>query len=103
VRKSIDFPLVSVALRFELESDGVDAPVTAVYACVGVLGAKPRVVGKLGTVLGKKLSDPELAELVSAAVHKCKPLETVPYEAPYRRQMLKVFTRRAIEGLVEAG
>ena len=103
VRKSIDFPLVSVALRFELESEGVDARVSAAHACVGVLGAKPRVVGKLGAVVGKKLSDPELAELVSAAVHKCKPLENVPYEAPYRRQMLKVFTRRAIEGLVEAG
>ena len=30
-------------------------------------------------------------------------LENVPYEAPYRRQMLRVHTRRAIEALVEAG
>ena len=104
VRKSIDFPLVSVALRFDLESDSVHAPVTAIHVCAGVLGAKPRVVAKLDDAIGKKLSDPALARIVSEAVHKkCKPLENVPFEAPYRRQMLKVFCKRAIEGLVAAG
>jgi 4-hydroxybenzoyl-CoA reductase beta subunit len=100
VRKSIDFPLVSVALRFDLASDDVHAAVTDLCVVVGVLGAKPRVIGSLEDAIGKKLSDPALARLVGAAVHKqCKPLENVPYEAPYRRQMLEVFTRRAIAGL----
>jgi len=104
VRKSIDYPLVSVALRFDLEADDVHAPVTGVTVVVGVLGAKPRIVSKLDDALGKKLSDPAVARIVSEAVHKqCKPLENVPYEAPYRRQMLRVHTRRAIEGLVAAG
>lgn len=104
VRKSIDFPLVSVALCFDLERDDVHAPVRAATVVVGVLGAKPRVVSGLDAALGMKLSDPALARLVADAVHKqCKPLENVPYEAPYRRQMLSVFTRRAIEGLVAAG
>jgi CO/xanthine dehydrogenase FAD-binding subunit len=104
VRKSIDFPLVSVALRFDLEADDVDAPVTKVVVVAGVLGAKPRIVGKLDDAIGKPLSDPELSRIVCAAVAKqCKPLENVPYEAPYRRQMLEVFTRRAIAGLVAAG
>ncbi|MFV8753598.1 FAD binding domain-containing protein [Nannocystaceae bacterium ST9] len=104
VRKSIDFPLVSVALCFELERDEVHAPVRAATVVVGVLGAKPRVISGLEAAVGKKLSDPALARLVADAVHKqCKPLENVPYEAPYRRQMLGVYTRRAIEGLVAAG
>lgn len=104
VRRSIDFPLVSVALRFDLERDTVDAPITAVKVVVGVLNPKPRIVSKLDDALGKKLSDPAVAQLVSERVHKqCKPLENVPYEAPYRRQMLKVHTRRAIEALVAAG
>lgn len=102
VRKSIDFPLVSVALRFDLAADDVHAAVTDLSVVVGVLGAKPRVVGSLEDAIGKKLSDPALARLIGAAVHKqCKPLENVPYEAPYRRQMLEVFTRRAIAALCQ--
>ena len=104
VRKSIDFPLVSVALCFDLERDEVDAPVLDATVVVGVLGAKPRIVSGLEAAIGKKLSDPALARLVADAVHKqCKPLENVPFEAPYRRQMLAVYTRRAIEALVAVG
>jgi 4-hydroxybenzoyl-CoA reductase beta subunit len=104
VRKSIDFPLVSVALCFDLERDDVDAPVRAATVVVGVLGAKPRVISGLEASVGKTFSDPALARMIADAVHKqCKPLENVPYEAPYRRQMLSVYTRRAIEGLVAAG
>src|SRR5690606_737538 len=44
VRKSIDFPLVSVALRFDLEADSVHAAIGNLAVVVGVLGAKPRVV-----------------------------------------------------------
>jgi 4-hydroxybenzoyl-CoA reductase beta subunit len=104
VRKSIDFPLVSVALCFDLEHDDVHSPVRAATVVVGVLGAKPRVISGLEAASGKKLSDPALAKLVVGKVlEQCKPLENVPYEAPYRRQMLGVYTRRAIEGLVAEG
>lgn len=104
VRKSIDFPLVSVALRFDLEEDSVHALVREAHAVVGVLGAKPRVVTRLDPVLGKKLSDPVVAQTVAERVGKqCKPLENVPYEAAYRRRMLSVYARRAVEGLVAQG
>ncbi|MFY0535513.1 FAD binding domain-containing protein [Nannocystis pusilla] len=98
VRKSIDFPLVSVALRFDLEAD--EATVAAVKVVVGVLGSKPRTLGKLDDVVGKKLADPAVARTVAdAAYAQCKPLENVPYEAAYRRDMIRVYTRRAIEAL----
>ncbi|MCH9683470.1 MAG: FAD binding domain-containing protein [Deltaproteobacteria bacterium] len=104
VRGSIDFPLISVALRFELERDRIDAPITAAHVVAGVLGARPRRVTRLDDILGKALSDQGVASAVAERVHKqCKPLENVPYEAPYRRQMLRVHTRRAIEALVAAG
>ncbi len=104
VRRSIDFPLVSVALRFDLERDTVHAPVENLAVVVGVLGSKPRVVTRLDDAIGKKLSDPALAALVADRAHaQCKPLENVPYEAPYRRRMIAVHTRRAIESLVAAG
>lgn len=104
VRGSIDFPLVSIALCFELAEDRVGAAVEQAQVVVGVLGAKPRVVSRLDDAIGKSLSDPAFAQVVAGRVHRqCKPLDNVPYEAPYRRQMLRVHTRRAIEALVDAG
>jgi CO/xanthine dehydrogenase FAD-binding subunit len=104
VRRSIDFPLVSIALRFDLARDSVHAVVEDLAVVVGVLGAKPRVVTRLDDALGKKLSDPAFATVVSERAHaQCKPLENVPYEAPYRRRMIELHTRRAIEALVAAG
>lgn len=101
VRKSIDFPLVSVATRIDLQSDARDAAIEAMSVVVGVLGAKPRVVSKLDQWQGKSLDDPDLPQGVADLVYKqCKPLENVPFEAEYRRDMLRVYARRSIEQLV---
>lgn len=100
VRRSIDFPLVSVALRFDLDADAADAAITGARVVVGVLGAKPREVNKLEVVLGRRLSDPEVAELVAEATHaQARPLPNVPYDPAYRRAMIRVFTRRAVASL----
>lgn len=105
VRKSIDFPLISVALRFDLgsthaEGDPRHAEITDVRVVAGVLGAKPRTVTRLEDVLGKRLGDPAVARIVSESAYaQCKPLENVPFEAAYRREMLRVYTRRGIEAL----
>ena len=97
-------PLVSVAVRFDLAADSALAEVTGVSVVVGVLGSKPRVVTRLDDIVGRKLSDPTVAHTVAERAHaQCKPLENVPYEAPYRRQMIRVFTQRAIESIVSAG
>jgi 4-hydroxybenzoyl-CoA reductase subunit beta len=104
VRKSIDYPLLSVALRFDLATDSAHGEVTGVQVVCGVLGSKPRVVTRLDEVLGKKLSDAAVARIVSEATYaQCKPLENVPYEAAYRREMLRVYTRRAVEAMVAGG
>ncbi len=102
VRKSIDFPLVSVALRFDLDRDAADGTITALRVVVGVLGAKPRQVARLDAVVGRAMNDPEVATLVSETTFKqCRPLPNVPYEPAYRRQMIRVYTRRAIEALAQ--
>ncbi|MEZ4453162.1 MAG: FAD binding domain-containing protein [Nannocystaceae bacterium] len=98
VRNSIDYPLVSVALRFDLEADDPRSAITGAHVVVGVLGARPRIVGKLEGALGKALADPAVAKLVSEAAYaQCKPLPNVPYDPAYRREMIRVYTRRAIE------
>jgi len=99
VRKSIDFPLVSIAMNFELSTEGADATITAATICLGVLAAKPKVL-RTEKLLGLRLADEATAELVGELCFKQgKTLENVPYEAAYRRQMLRVFGRRAAREL----
>ncbi len=94
-RASIDFPLVSVALRFDLDDA---ARITEVRVVAGVLGSKPREIEVPDAVLGKRLTD--VASLVAdAAYTKSKPLANVPYDPQYRRHLVRVLTRRAIERL----
>lgn len=101
VRGSIDFPLVSLALRVDLDRDDDRAKITGLSVVVGVLGAKPRVLGKLDGLIGRPLADSALAgELEDAVYRQCKPLENVPYEAAYRRKMLRVVSRRALRSVV---
>ncbi|WP_428265556.1 FAD binding domain-containing protein [Haliangium sp.] len=101
VRHSIDFPLVSVALRFDLDGPGPDAVIQTAKACVGVLNARPRLVKRTESLTGKRLDDPAVTETLCTLIAKqCKPLENVPYEAPYRHKMLPVYTRRAMQALL---
>lgn len=103
VRGSIDFPLVSAAIRFDLDGDAPDARVTDTRVVVGALVAKPKRVSKLEDIAGRRLNDPELPSLIADRVfEQCKPMENIPYDAAYRRQMLKVHTRRAIEAMAES-
>jgi 4-hydroxybenzoyl-CoA reductase subunit beta len=97
VRKSIDFPLVSVAVRFDLESDHESAPITGVKVCVGVLASKPKIIKRVDSLIGRTLADPATADALADLVYKQgKPVDNVPYESDYRRKMLPVYTRRAI-------
>ncbi len=99
VRKSIDFPLVSIAMSFELASDSADAEITGATICLGVLAAKPKIL-RTDKLVGMVLSDPATAELVGELCFKQgKTLDNVPYEAGYRRKMLRVFGGRAVREL----
>lgn len=101
VRKSIDFPLISIALRFDLAEDRDDADIIDARVCVGVLASKPRLVRRADKLTGQKLTDPATAEALGKLVQsQCKPLGNVPYDPDYRRKMLPVYTRRAIEAML---
>ena len=97
VRKSIDFPLVSCAMKFELsdKNDVVDASV-----CLGVLAAKPKLLNTQ-SLIGLKSDSNELAEALAILVYKQgKTLPNVPYTAKYRRDMLPVYAKRVLAELM---
>lgn len=94
-RQSIDFPLVSVALRFDVDER---QHILAARVVAGVLGAKPREIPMPADLIGQPLA--QAASLVADATYrKCKPLANVPYDPQYRRKLIRVLTRRAVERL----
>ncbi|MBI3930296.1 MAG: FAD binding domain-containing protein [Armatimonadetes bacterium] len=94
VRDSIDFPLVSAALRLEVRDRKLqDGRVVA-----GVLGPRPRVIS-LSKLKAFPVGD-ELAQRVAEEAYRgCKPLPNVPYDPEYRRIRLRVEVLRAAQSL----
>ena len=68
-----------------------------------VLAARPKLLAT-ATLVGKRLDDPEVRRIVGEICEKQgKPLENVPYEAPYRRKVLPVHARRALTDILRGG
>ncbi len=95
VRDSIDYPLAGVAVAMEVDSAGIckDARVA-----LSAVNPAPMLVTQAGeSLIGRKWSL-ELAERVAhAAIQTGKPLTTSGSTPVYRRDMVRVFTRRALE------
>jgi len=97
-RGSIDFPLLGVAARLDLDAaqrvERADLVITA-------LAARPHRVHKAGeTLRGKQLGSAEfeaaVGELARIAHKQCHPLENIPGDAPWRRAMVPVYVRRTL-------
>ena len=96
-RKSIDFPLLSVAVAGEVEPDGT---VHRLRGAVSALGSRPReLTGWDELARGERLG-PELVEALAERAHaQCHPLENIIVDPDWRRAMVPVYVRRALERL----
>lgn len=93
IRQSIDYPLagVAVAMRKDGEGNCLQARVA-----VNAVNPAPQLV-KTAELLKGKPYDPELVEQVAHdAIRTSKPLRTSASTPQYRRQMVRVFFRRAL-------
>jgi 4-hydroxybenzoyl-CoA reductase subunit beta len=95
-RNSIDFPLLCVALAAEVAEDDT---VESMSLVVSALGSRPRTVTGLDRVaVGSRLQ--EAAEAVAQqAYRQCHPLENLIVDPDWRRAMVPVYVRRALEEL----
>jgi 4-hydroxybenzoyl-CoA reductase subunit beta len=98
-RGSIDFPLLGVAVRLDLDAggkiDGSDIVVTA-------LQARPVRIKRVAEILaGVDTSSSRFADaalLVAEQAHKqCHPIDNVPGDAEWRREMVPVYVRRTLD------
>ncbi len=97
IRKSIDFPLLTVAIAAYVETDGT---VRSIEGVVTALGARPRVLSGWGDVaVGHRLDADVVDELAQRAHQQCHPLENMIVDHEWRRAMVPVYVRRALEKL----
>jgi 4-hydroxybenzoyl-CoA reductase subunit beta len=94
-RKSIDFPLLTVAVAAEVEDDGA---VRSVEGVVTGLGARPREIsGWSEAAAGRRLDDELIEDLAHQAYEQCHPLENIIVDPDWRRAMVPVYVRRALQ------
>lgn len=97
VRKSIDFPLLTVAVAADIDGDG---KVRSIEGVVTALGARPRVLSGWDDVaIGRRLDAEVVDELAERAHKQCHPLENMIVDHEWRHAMVPVYVRRALEKL----
>jgi CO/xanthine dehydrogenase FAD-binding subunit len=97
-RKSVDFPLLSIALAVELDDGDVMESISLVVAA---LGAKPRVIGGLDKIaVGEKPTDDVVEEVAKQACRQCNPLDNIIVEIEWRRAMVPVYVRRSFDAVL---
>jgi 4-hydroxybenzoyl-CoA reductase subunit beta len=99
-RKSIDFPLLTVAISAQVDGDGA---VVEIDGVVTALGSRPRVLsGWQEVAAGRALDDEVIDELAVRAHKQCHPLENIIVDPDWRRAMVPVYVRRALGEIREA-
>ncbi len=93
VRGSIDYPLAGVAVVMKRSNGHVSDARIAMTA----VNPAPMLVERAGEMLIGKTIDDALAEAAGdAAARTAKPLTTSALTPEYRREMIRVFTKRAV-------
>ncbi|HQY60311.1 MAG: FAD binding domain-containing protein [Myxococcales bacterium] len=95
-RGAIDFPLLSLAARVDLDGDLV----SQLEIVVSALAARPRSVGKARPLaLGARLAELPTEAIAQAARAECTPLPNIEGDALWRREMVPVLVREALTRL----
>ena len=96
-RRSIDFPLLTVAVAADMEPDGT---VRSIDGAVTGLGSRPReLTGWKELAVGHVLDDDLVDGLAQRAHAQCHPLENLIVDPEWRRAMVPVYIRRALAEL----
>ena len=93
-RQSIDFPLLNVAVSADFsDADEVEE----LRVVVSALGSRPRVVAGLDRIAqGQRLSRELIDAVAERAFQQCHPLTNIIVDPDWRRAMVPVHVRRAL-------
>lgn len=96
IRQSIDYPLAGVAAVMRTDARGVCLGARVALTAVN---PAPRLVAAAENLKGKTYSAELVEEVAHEALRTGKPLTTSASTPEYRRQMVRVFVRRALGDL----
>ncbi|MHC4959144.1 MAG: FAD binding domain-containing protein [Planctomycetota bacterium] len=95
-RGTFDFPVLGVAARIERDGDTVKSADLILNA----VGPAPiRCTAAEQALVGSKLDDETIAEAVAQSSKAAKPLDNTDYMPSWRKRMVKVYVKRALEAL----
>jgi 4-hydroxybenzoyl-CoA reductase subunit beta len=95
-RNSIDFPLLSIAVTADVRDDTI----AELRIVVSALGSRPRVLTGLDRIAhGQRLTDDMIDAVAERAFQQCHPLTNIIVDTEWRRAMVPVQVRRALEEL----
>lgn len=98
-RKAMDLAIVGVAASVTVKGGKCqDARIA-----LGAVAATPiRAKGAEALLIGKEITDELINEVSVAAAEGCSPISDVRASAEYRKDMIRVFTKRAIKKALES-
>jgi len=95
IRDSIDFPLINVAGACGLDGEG---KIVWLRMAASGMGSYPRKIGKIEEIARGSKIDEAMIELVAhEAFRQCHPLDNITVDKEWRRAMVPVLVRRALE------
>ena len=98
VRKAMDLAIVGVAARITMDGNKI----AAARICMGGVGITPlRAKNAESLLIGQEITDELLEKAGKAASEECAPISDVRASAEYRKDMVRVYTKRAIKKAVE--
>lgn len=98
VRKAMDLAIIGVAVKIKVEN-GI---CTDAKIALGAVATTPIRAPKAEAVLiGKKLTEEVIKEASVTAMDSCNPISDIRASAEYRKDMIRVFTKRAIKKALE--
>lgn len=92
-RRSIDFPLLNLGVVVAMGSGRVGG----IRLVVSGLGSRPREVTGLEEVVGARLDADAIDTIAHHAHRQCRPLTSNIVDPEWRRAMVPVYVRRALE------
>lgn len=96
-RKAIDYPLLTVVVGGTLDED---TRVTSLLGVVTALGSRPRELAAWGELaVGARLDAGRIDALAERAFDQCHPLDNITADPGWRRAMVRVLVRRALQDL----
>lgn len=98
MRKAMDLAIIGVAVKLTMDGD-VCKDARIALGAVAPTTMRARNAEK--ALIGKKLTDDVIVEASLAARDECSPISDIRASAEYRRDMIRVFTKRAIKQALE--